>query len=111
MAEGCEIVLNSNNRTGFCRPHAIPARRAQYGKDVQATRRARELGHFVERVYRSVVWTRDGGICHICELPADVAKWHLDHIVPLSKGGEHSYANTAVSHPRCNQVKSAKLAA
>jgi 5-methylcytosine-specific restriction endonuclease McrA len=29
----------------------------------------------------------------------------IDHIKPLSKGGEHSYANTALAHYGCNARK------
>lgn len=77
--------------------------------DIQATRRARKKAATVgERVRRSVVWERGGGICHICGLPADPTRWHLDHIVALANGGGHSYANVAVSHPICNQRKGAK---
>jgi 5-methylcytosine-specific restriction endonuclease McrA len=64
-----------------------------------------ELAQFVEDVERAVVWKRDGGICKICGDPADIDAWDLDHIIPLSHGGEHSYANTAVSHPTCNNRK------
>lgn len=35
----------------------------------------------------------------------------LEHIIPLSRGGEHSYANTALSHLRCNLSKGAKMPA
>ena len=30
---------------------------------------------------------------------------HIDHIVPLSKGGEHSYANCQPAHASCNVQK------
>lgn len=73
--------------------------------DRAAVRRARKRGAFVERVYRRVVWRRDGGVCGICGLAADPAGWHLDHVVPLALGGEHSYANVQVSHPSCNLAK------
>lgn len=78
-------------------------------RNYRAARRAREMEAFVEVVDRAVVWERDGGICHICKEAADVSAWHLDHVIPLTKGGLHSYANTAVSHPSCNQSKGAKL--
>jgi 5-methylcytosine-specific restriction endonuclease McrA len=55
------------------------------------------------------VWERDEGVCGICGTAADLSDWHLDHVVPLSKGGEHSYANTQVSHPVCNLRKHAKV--
>lgn len=68
-------------------------------------RRARKKNAFVEYVDPTVVWERDGGLCHICQMPADLADWHLEHVVPLVRGGEHSYANCKVSHPSCNLRK------
>jgi 5-methylcytosine-specific restriction endonuclease McrA len=53
------------------------------------------------------VLERDEGICHICGAVVDENKWHLDHIVPISKGGAHSYTNVATSHPKCNLEKGA----
>lgn len=66
------------------------------------------MATFVERVERSVVWERDGGICGICGEAADAADWHMDHVKPLARGGEHSYANVQVSHPRCNRQKGSR---
>lgn len=72
-------------------------------------RRARKLNAFVENVDPSCVWNRDAGLCFLCGFPADKDSWHLAHIVPLVRGGEHSYSNTAVSHPRCNLKQGSKL--
>jgi hypothetical protein len=60
-----------------------------------------------EWISRQAVWERDKGICGICHQPAEESNWHLDHIVPLSKGGLHLYANVQVSHPLCNESKGA----
>jgi 5-methylcytosine-specific restriction endonuclease McrA len=73
-----------------------------------AERRAKVKGQWVEYVSRSVLWERDGGLCYLCGLPADPARWDLEHIDPIDNGGEHSYINTAVSHPSCNYAKGAK---
>ena len=99
---------------------AHPERRKEYDARYQKkhpekframaqTRRARLLGQWVEHVDHIVVWDRDGGICHICKEPAEASDWHLDHVIPLALGGEHSYANTAVSHSICNRRKGARL--
>ena len=80
-----------------------------YYKSQARKRQARKRGATVEFVDRLVVWERDGGVCHICRLPADPCDWHLEHVIPLIAGGEHSYVNTAVSHPRCNREKGASL--
>lgn len=69
---------------------------------IRDTRRARKLNAFVERVCRTLVFERDGGRCHVCHKKAPRKGWHLDHLVPLSLGGEHSYKNVAVACPRCN---------
>lgn len=62
----------------------------------------------LEPVDRAVVYERDKGICHLCGGSVPVESFHLDHIKPVSKGGEHTYANVAVSHPACNRKKGAK---
>ena len=61
----------------------------------------------VERVERGVVWSRESGTCHLCGRAADPADWHLEHVVPIAAGGEHSYANVRVAHPVCNLRKGA----
>lgn len=70
----------------------------------ESTRRARKLNQFVEAVDPAVVFERDSGICGICSDPIE-GPFHVDHIIPLSKGGEHSYANVQAAHPRCNCTK------
>ena len=72
-------------------------------RDKNAWRRAKTCqAATVEKVRRVTIWQRDGGRCHICGKLCNPAKWHLDHLVPLSIGGTHEPSNVAVSHPRCN---------
>lgn len=75
-----------------------------------ANYRARKREAFIENVDRQQVFLNDAGICQwqYCSEPSpfvDPTNWHLDHIIPLSKGGEHSYMNTQVTHPACNLRK------
>jgi 5-methylcytosine-specific restriction endonuclease McrA len=74
-------------------------------------RRARLRGVKVENVDHAVVYERDGGVCGICGEPVDVTDFHVDHIVPIALGGEHSYANAQVAHPACNKRKGVRLLA
>lgn len=74
------------------------------------TRRAIVHSVFVEVIDPRVVFARDLGICGICAAPVDPASpWEIDHIIPISKGGPHAYANVQLSHRTCNRSKSARL--
>ena len=64
---------------------------------------------FVEDVSRGFVIKRDKYKCQICfTYVFETASHHdpqypnIDHIVPLSKGGEHSYANVQLTCRSCN---------
>lgn len=62
----------------------------------------------VENIDRMLVWKRDHGICYICKIPANKNNWHMDHKIPLIKGGSHTYDNVGVS-PSCNLRKGVKI--
>lgn len=47
------------------------------------------------------------GICVCCKLDLD-ANYHIDHIMPLALGGEHTDSNIQLLCPSCNMQKSAK---
>ena len=82
-----------------------------------ALKRARKASAEVESVDPFKVFDRDGWRCHLCGTKTKQAKRgtsdllapELDHIVPLSQGGQHSYRNTACSCRACNLRKGAKL--
>lgn len=59
---------------------------------------------FIERVDRDIVYKMHGGCCGICHefIGGD---FHVDHVVPLSKGGKHGYVNVQPAHPLCNNRK------
>lgn len=72
----------------------------------------------LEYFTREEIFERDGWICHICDHPIsreleypDPLSASLDHVIPVSRGGEHSRENTAASHFRCNIRKGARMAA
>ena len=53
---------------------------------------------------------RDGYRCHICgATQADGVKLHVDHIIPVSKGGRTEPSNLQTLCERCNLGKSNKL--
>jgi 5-methylcytosine-specific restriction endonuclease McrA len=50
---------------------------------------------------RRAVFVRDGHRCQYCGAPAE----NIDHIVPRSKGGPHSWDNVVAACRRCNARK------
>ena len=61
------------------------------------------------------VFNRDGGVCKICGKPCDLNDRSygcygpnyptVDHIIPLSKGGPHTWDNVQLAHAICNSYK------
>jgi 5-methylcytosine-specific restriction endonuclease McrA len=71
--------------------------------------RAKKLSSLTEIVDPEKVFSRDKGICHICGCPVQEENWEMDHVIPLSVGGNHTYENVAVSHRSCNRKKGNKI--
>ena len=69
----------------------------------------------MKRITRGVMerlLARQGRVCPLCKgwLFVDPSKpWHVDHIVPVAKGGKHCEENLQITHPLCNLRKSSKL--
>lgn len=53
---------------------------------------------------RVKVLEKTDGRCHICGGEVGV-KWHADHVLAHSAGGEHSADNYLPAHPTCNNYR------
>ena len=84
--------------------------------------RAKAFGCEYDRtvtLYR--VYKRDKGVCKICGKPRDIKdiqNGHIgrlyptvDHIIPMSKGGPHTWGNVQLAHMYCNSKKCDSIAA
>lgn len=59
---------------------------------------------------RKVVYYRDGGECIKCGKRVGLDNFHVDHIIPISKGGaEWELSNLELSCPGCNLSKGARM--
>lgn len=47
------------------------------------------------------------GLCWWCE--KSLSRYHVDHVIPLSRGGSNDPQNLVISCPSCNDSKGAKL--
>jgi 5-methylcytosine-specific restriction endonuclease McrA len=70
------------------------------------------LRHFVHVPYRATapltrrgVFARDGWRCQYCGAAAE----NLDHVVPKSRGGTHTWDNVVAACRRCNSRKENRL--
>lgn len=91
--------------------------RKLHGRSDDHRHRARKFGVAYEPVSRCKLFERDGYRCGICGGMTDRGKKvphprapTIDHIIPLSQGGEHSYLNTQCACFRCNTLKGARAA-
>ena len=82
-------------------------------KAADQRRRAAKRGAMAEKFTPLEIFERDGWRCGICgrKVNRDLAYPHpksasLDHVEPLSRGGEHSRANTRLAHLDCNMQRS-----
>lgn len=93
-----EIYRNWRNGTGK-------------GAAYSSAYRARARGAFVEEVDPLVVFNHDDYICQECGIPCQRTSFPatdyatVDHIVALTNGGEHSYANAQTLCFSCNAAK------
>lgn len=101
----------SERRKAETRKASQRRRRQKYGNSFRA--RARQHGVRYERVDRTKVYERDGWKCGICQRKVNrrlkaphPMSASLDHIVPMSLGGDHLYVNCQLAHHRCNSLKS-----
>jgi predicted nucleic acid-binding Zn ribbon protein len=78
--------------------------------------RAARASQPFENIDVGAVYERDEWCCQLCHLPVDESLRYpdqlcatLDHIVPLSRGGSHTYSNVQLAHAFCNITKGAGI--
>lgn len=75
-------------------------------------RRAKSNGLYERDISVSGIIERDGSSCYLCGNKVDESSHYtsdyyptIDHVVPLSKGGTHSWDNVRLAHRLCNMYK------
>jgi len=85
-------------------------RAGSHRRDITAYKRAEEMrAHRLEFVEEIEVYRKDNYVCQLCgrslilnERPRHPNGASVDHVIWLSKGGAHTYANTRAAHLACN---------
>lgn len=109
-AEFCPLYGASMTR--LCPACRIERDRA-HARVAKSRRRARQRGVEAESIDPIEVFKRDGWMCQLCKCKTPRSKRgtydddapELDHIVPLGKGGAHTWANVQCSCRKCNGAK------
>lgn len=60
-------------------------------------------------VYLDNIRERDNQMCHLCDKWVSIHDASLDHVVPLSRGGDHTAENIKLAHKLCNSKKGDRL--
>lgn len=66
---------------------------------------ARRAWQRVAAKIRPLVFARDGRECRLCGAAGEFVRFHVDHIIPLAKGGSNELNNLQVLCQPCNQRK------
>ena len=68
----------------------------------QSLQRARRRGAVSTLTLAEFQELRTGRTCHWCGMDLHISFMNIDHIVPLSEGGEHSRSNLVTACANCN---------
>jgi hypothetical protein len=95
---------------GVCKRCQKRRKRRLYGENHR--QRARHFGVRYEHVDAQRVFERDRWCCQLCGRKVNRAVKYphpdypsLDHVIPMSRGGDHGYANVQCAHFLCNSTK------
>jgi len=84
-------------------------------KEINRRHKLKENGKIDYSITLSKLIKRDKGICYICggkvDLNVDINHDDypsIDHVIPVSKGGTHTWDNVRLVHRKCNIIKSNK---
>jgi 5-methylcytosine-specific restriction endonuclease McrA len=58
---------------------------------------------------RKNIYDRDKGACYICKESLQLKDVHLDHLIPVARGGDSGAANLAVACGFCNRSRGATI--
>jgi len=119
----CGKQFVSRNGLMTCSGKCNKKHQKRFKKQSKHVRRAKKLanGPIDRDISLERLVKRDRNVCHICGRKCDARDFRadasgnfiagvnypsIDHVMPLSKGGTHTWDNVKLAHHRCNWVKS-----
>ena len=55
------------------------------------------------------LWHRDSGECQYCQKIVPISTATIDHVIPKSRGGGHTWENLVIACSKCNGKKGSRL--
>lgn len=108
--------MRNSGSTPLCRPCAKQRTVENYRAKCRR-RRAWKLGAKAEKYTLAEIALRDAGRCQLCHGLVDMELKHpdpwsptIDHVLPLSRGGDDTRANVWLAHRLCNLRKGNQVA-
>jgi hypothetical protein len=106
-------VLLRNAKYGTTKAEIKRARSKEWrlanpAKSYESTKKRRALkagAAKIESVSLDVIFQRDKGICSLCHKKVTRIEASIDHVIPLTKSGNHTYQNCVLAHRLCNSRK------
>lgn len=117
VCAGCgSPFLGNSKQKKYCSRECRSAFKNRDNWKHMNNRRARIRAVWVESFDRLEIFDRDEWQCGLCGEQVDPTARHpdplsasLDHVVPISLGGQHSRANAQCAHLGCNVRKGARI--
>lgn len=107
-----EVFQIDDNRQVYCSVDCRIRYNSRFGSASNLRRQAVKRGAILEGRFSLVdVARRDGWVCMLCfglidpEVRDRYFQATIDHIVPITAGGAHSFANVQLAHWTCNTAK------
>ena len=69
----------------------------------------RNLSNKKNRPTKKALWYRDLGKCQYCSKEVNIGSATLDHVIPKSRGGDHTWENLVIACSKCNGKKGSRL--
>lgn len=105
------VALRGDKRRKFC-SHCCSRRHSDRKKETQRRYRLIENGEIDHNITLKKLIKRDNEMCYICNDKVNVNSNSnadeypsIDHVIPVAKGGTHTWDNVRLAHRYCNSVK------
>ena len=120
----CGIKFKTRYNNKFICSRKCKIRRSNRIKDIKRNKKIKENGEIEHSITLDKLIIRDKNICHICGDRCDREDFEIteegyyiarerhpsiDHVIPIAKGGTHTWRNVKLAHRGCNIIKSDKI--